>query len=175
MPERFLGDSFEQSMRDADRLDDQIYANADAVARREELLRQAESIAKRIQQKRDRVTELQIQQAEHRRAMARLRGPSADSNRWLLKCDATMAGRLRSGLRNDRQTRRKPGGNRTACGAESMLSKKRCVSPLPIFADGDMTRVLLSSAHQAVEDAKEHQRRTKELHRDIKRHDRSTR
>lgn len=58
-----VGNSFERSVREADVIADQIYNNADAVARREEAVRQSDLLAVRIGKKQERIAELQRQEA----------------------------------------------------------------------------------------------------------------
>eukprot|EP00456_Euglypha_rotunda_P035992 TRINITY_DN276_c3_g2_i1.p1 TRINITY_DN276_c3_g2~~TRINITY_DN276_c3_g2_i1.p1 ORF type:complete len:1164 (+),score=321.96 TRINITY_DN276_c3_g2_i1:7427-10918(+) len=65
------GDVFEQAVRDADAIADLIYANADAVARREELRRQFDQLTTRIDDRRERMSDLKRQEVElHQRWVA---------------------------------------------------------------------------------------------------------
>ena len=59
-----LGKSYEQAVREADEIADRIYANADAVVRREELGRQRDLLIARINQKQERAALLTQQQAD---------------------------------------------------------------------------------------------------------------
>ena len=61
-----LVDAYEKSVRNADDIADRIYENADAVARREEMRRQSEAVAKRIAQKQARVMELRARDSDLR-------------------------------------------------------------------------------------------------------------
>ena len=59
-----LADGYEQAVRDADTIADQIYANANEVAEREGLRRQLATLALRLDQKRQRIADLERQQAD---------------------------------------------------------------------------------------------------------------
>jgi uncharacterized protein YhaN len=161
----FDADAYEQSVRDADDIADRIYANADAVARREELRRQLDLLTRRLTQKQDHVTELQAKDAElQRRWLATWQpcgfeplAPDA-MRRWLTDHDAvceTIA--RREELDAD--------AGQLKTRIESFETRLRAVSE---NADAGIA-VLLAAAHHAVDEAKEQQRRTKELTRDLQR------
>lgn len=160
-----LGDAYEQSVRDADRLADQIYTNADAVARREEILRQIESLKKRIELKRERVRELQLRKSEWRVQWCSLWTgcgfkPLAPDVmiRWLDDYESAREGILRHEENQAEMDR-------------LLDRKKRFEDRLRQVCAGSHSdpAALLAAAHQAVDDAREAQRRSKELARDINR------
>lgn len=160
-----LCESFEQTTRDADAIADRIYANADAVVRREELGRQRDLLNGRIAQKRDRVSELRRHESElQQRWQAAWEScgfePLApDSMRsWVADYDVTcemIAKRdeiLAESALLSQHVADFDARLRSACG--------RAAEEIP---------VLLVRAHKAVDDARDRQNRSRELNRDIKR------
>lgn len=160
-----LGDSFEQSVKDADAIADRIYANADAVVRREGLGRQREHLVGRIESKRLRLAELRDEEA-------------ALQQRWIaawqpcgfvpLEPDA-----MRSWV-NDHGAACETISKQQEILTESQRLRQQVIqfeSRLrnACQSKNDEIRVLLVSAQQAVDESKEQASRSKELHRDIKR------
>jgi uncharacterized protein YhaN len=160
-----MSDSFEQSIRDADAIADRIYANANAVVRREELGRQRDRLSNRLAQKQERVRELQQQELElQQRWVAAWDGcgfvPLApDAMRsWVGNHEVACETISR---RDEIQFELEHLSSRIA----SFEARLRAACDAP---EAD-TLELLARAQQSVDVAKEQHSRDRELKRDIKR------
>ena len=160
-----LADVYEQTVQSADELSDRIYADADAVARREELLRQRRELLQRIEEKQSGLERLAAQEAGLQERWEALWQPCGISplapdamRRWLADheqvCD-TVA----------RQDELLAESGQIVKRIDSFESRLR-------EACGQSTAnaaALLAEAHASVDAAREYQSRTKDLRRTIKR------
>lgn len=159
---KLQSDAFEQAVRDADTIADRIYANADAVARREELGRQSDLLTARIEQRRERVSDFKRQEAEL-------------SQRWVAAWASCGFEPLEpEAMRpwvTDHDAVCETISKRDELLAETELLKKQVhafESRLrTVCGDDSEVSVLLVRLQLSVDDAKEHHSRSKELHRDI--------
>lgn len=158
-----LSDSFENSVRDADAIADRIYVNAEAVARREEWRRQFDQLTVRINQRGERIAELKQQEADLRQRWFAVWQPCGFEP---LDPEA-----MRPWV-TDHETVCETIAKHDEILAESALLQKQVAvfeSRLRAACGDGEIPVLLVRAQQAVDEAKEQQRRSKELNRDIKR------
>lgn len=162
---RAVGDSFEQQIRDADIIADQIYDNADAVVRREELGRQRDVLDLRIGKKQERIAELERQEAELQQHWVVTWEPcgfvplAPDVMRsWLVDHEAACESiGKRDEIQADTETLRQQ--------VSAFESRLRAVC---IDSDREIP-VLLVWARDAVDMAKTNKNRSRDLSRDIKR------
>jgi uncharacterized protein YhaN len=160
-----LGDTYEQSVREADTIADRIYANADAVVRREELGRQSALLADRIAQKQDRIRELKQQEAELQQRWI---------NAWKPCGFEPLAPDAMRAWVTDHEAVCNTVDKREEILAESeLLRQQGAIFEARLRAacqsnDPDI-QILLVRAQKAVDDHKERQSRSKELNRDINR------
>ncbi|MFO1042738.1 MAG: AAA family ATPase [Planctomycetaceae bacterium] len=159
-----LGKSYEQAVREADEIADRIYANADAVVRREELGRQRDLLIARITQKQERAALLTQQQAD---LQSRWVGVWQACGFVPLDPDA-----MRPWV-SDHETVCETVAKREEIIVESDLLRQQIQTfetRLRSACDSSAEiPVLLVTAHEAVDEAKEQQSRSRELKRDIKR------
>ncbi len=190
-----LPDGYEQTVRAADDIADQIYDNANEVAERESLRRQLATLATRLDQKRQSITNLERQQAELQTEWLALWRPcgfeplAPDAMlAWLNDHEAVCAtiahrdellaeqSRLGARITSFEQRLRHASGfgnqqlSGTALAAGDRDRATPAASAVPL-TNGDDIPVLLSSAKQSVEEAKDQQRRTSELQKEIRRLD----
>ncbi|MBC7816226.1 MAG: AAA family ATPase [Planctomycetaceae bacterium] len=164
-----LPDGYERAVRVADDIADQIYDNANEVAKREELRRQLAALAVRLDQKRQRITELERQQAELQSKWLALWQPcgfeplNPDAMLgWLNDHDAVCATIAQRDELIEEQSQL---GERIASfelRLRAAIEPNQQSAPLP---------ACLTSARQAVDEAKEQQRRTTELQKEVQRLD----
>jgi uncharacterized protein YhaN len=160
-----LPDGYEQAVRVADNIANQIYSNANEVAEREGLRRQLASLATRLDQKRELIAELEQQRAEL-------------DGRWLalwqpcgfepLAPDAMLA------WLNDHEAACATVAQRDELIDEQSAIAERLASfekrlRLATGLARDEVRGLIVSARQSVDEAKEQQRRKTELQKEIQR------
>lgn len=159
-----LIESFETAVRDADSIADLIYANAETVARCEELSRQRKQFTDRIAQKKERIRELQQQESELQRRWVAVWQPCGFDP---LETDA-----MRSWM-NAHETVCDTIAKREELLAESELLRNQVETfEVRLRAACDASAeipVLLIAAQQAVDEFKDQQSRLKELNRDSKR------
>ncbi len=183
-----LPDGYEQAVRVADNIADQIYDNANEVAEREGLRRQLATLATRLDQKRQRGKELERQQSEWQTKWRALWQPcgfeplAPDAMLgWLNDRDAACATinqrdeLLEEQSRLDERIASFEGSLREACGRWTVERAARLLGdqtdiPAEITGEPPVLR-LLQLAKQAVEEAKDQQRRTTELQKEIRRLD----
>ncbi len=163
-----LPDGYERSVRVADDIADQIYDNANEVAEREGLRRQLAALAMRLDQKRQRIVELERQQAGLQTKWLALWQPCGFEP---LAPDAML------GWLNDHEAACATIAQRdelthelSRLGERTALFEQRLRAACGLA--GDDVAVLLTSAKQSVDDAKEQQRRTSELQKEVRRLDR---
>lgn len=162
-----LPDGYEQAVRIADDIADQIYDNANEVAERESLGRQLAALATRLDQKRERIVALDQQQAELQTKWLAVWHPCGFEP---LAPDAMLA------WLNDHETVCATLTQRDELTAEQSQLGERIASfeqrlRAACGVVGDDVAVLLTSAKQSVDDAKEQQRRAAELQKDVRRLD----
>ncbi len=162
-----LPDVYERAVRDADDIADQIYDNANEVAEREGLRRQLAMLAMRLDQKRQRIAEFERQEAELQTKWLALWQPcgfeplAPDAMRgWLNDHEAACA----TIMQRDELFEEQSQLNERIASFESRL---RAACGLAV---GDVS-VLLSTVKQSIDDAKNQQRRTSELQKEIRRLD----
>ena len=163
-----LPDGYEQAVDHADQIADQIYGNANEVAEREGLRRQLVGLAARLVQKRLRLTELQRQQAEMQTQWLALWEPCGFEPLapeamlgWLNDHAAVCATITQLEECRDEQSQL----------AERLASFGRRLCAACGVADGDAS-AQMAAARQTVDEAKDQQRRTSELQKEIRRLDR---
>jgi uncharacterized protein YhaN len=162
-----LPEGYERAVRYADDIADRIYANANEVANREGLRRQLGDLEKRLAEKRERVAELERQKVELQAAWLSIwqscgfepLAPDAMLG-WLKDHDAVCS---MVAQRDD------------LLGDRSLLSEKITSFELRLravcgVANGDSSE-LLAMVRQSVDEAKEQQRRSIELQKEIRRLD----
>lgn len=159
-----LSKSYEQAVREADEIADRIYKNADAVVRREELGRQRDTLAARLAQRQERAVQLTQQEAE---IQSRWIGAWQACGFVPLAPDA-----MRSWV-NDHETVCETVAKRSEIALESDQLRQQIQAfearlRAACESDADIP-VLIVTAREAVDDAKEQQSRSRELKRDIKR------
>ena len=166
-----LPDAYEQTVRHADSIADQIYDNANEVAEREGLRRQLAALALRLDQKRQRISELERRQTELQTKWLALWQPcgfeplAPDAMLgWLGDHEAACA---TVGQRDELNEELSRLGERVA----SFEQRLRNVGQSAASRSGDDVSGLLMSAKQAVEESKDRQRRTSELQKEIRRLD----
>jgi uncharacterized protein YhaN len=157
-------DAFEQAVRDADAIADDIYANADAVARREQFRRQIDVLTTRIDQRHEQVAELKQQTAELQQG-------------WILawascKFEPLDPDAMRQWV-TDHEAVCETITKRDELFAETEQLKSQVIafeSRLRLVCgDDSAVPVLLVRAQSTVDDAKEHVSRSKELYRELSR------
>ena len=163
-----LPDAYEQTVRHADNIADQIYDNANEVAEREGLRRQLAALAQRIDQKRQRIAELKRLQTDLHTQWLALWQPCGFEP---LAPDAML------GWLNDHETvcatiaqRDELNGELSRLGDHVSSFEQRLRAAWSARADVAPS-VLLVSARQAVDAAKDQQRRASELQKDLRRLD----
>jgi len=163
-----LPDGYERAVRAADDIADQIYDNASEVAEREGLRRQLAALAARLDQKRQRIAELERRQADLQTKWLALWQPcgfeplAPDAMLgWLSDHEAACATIAQRDELTEELSRL---GERIA----SFEQRLRAACGLV----GDDVAVLLTSAKQSVDDAKNRQRRMGELQIEVRRLDR---
>ena len=162
-----LPDAYERAVHFADGIADEIYDNASEVAAREALRHKLAVLASRLDQKRQRIAELERQQAALQanwRALWQPCGfepliPSAMLG-WL-KDRAAACTTITE--RDELTIELAQLGERIA----SFEQRLRTACGLP----DDDVQVLLTSAKQSVQEAKDHQRRTVDLQKEVRRLD----
>lgn len=160
-----VSDSLEQQIRDADVIADQIYDNADAVVRREELGRQCNLLALRIGKKQERIAELGRQEAKLQEL-------------WVATWEACgfepLAPDVMRSWLVDHEAACETIGKREEIQAETETLRQQ-VSAFEsrlraVCADSEREiPVLLAWAREAVDLAKTNKNRSRDLSRDIKR------
>lgn len=160
-----LSDAFEAAVRDADAIADQIYKNADAVARREELGRQHQQLSERIARKADVVAQLRQEETSLQdRWVASwatcgfVPGTPEEMRAWASAHAAvceTVA--RRDEIRVEIEVLQSQ--------IADFENRLRAVSDSPT----DGIQVLIVAAQRAVDDAKQQNSRSRELNREIKR------
>ena len=160
-----LGNSYEQAVREADGIADRIYANADAVVRREELGRQRDVLIARIAQKRERCSQLKQQEVD-----LQARWVAA----WQLCGFEPLAPDAMRSWVNDHEVACETIAKREEILAESEILRQQVAAfetrlRSACSAATNEIPVLLVIARDAVADAKEQQSRSRQLNRDIKR------
>ena len=170
-----LPDEYEQAVQTADDIADRIYDNANEVAVREGWRRQLEAIAKRLDQKRQRVVDLERQQTELQTKWRNLwqqcgfepLAPDAMLG-WLKDREAVCETiSQRDELREERLRL----DERIASFEQRLIAacgRSENAATADTHRTTDLSHVL-SEAKQAVEEAKEQQRRTAELQTEIRR------
>jgi uncharacterized protein YhaN len=177
-----LPDGYERAVRIADDIADQIYHNANEVAEREGLRRQLAERTKRLEQKREQLETLDRQQAELQRKWLTLWQPCgfeplppAAMRAWLSDHELVCAmiaqrdefhaeqSQLRERIESFEQRLTAAVGT-TAQGRRTRESSDRS---LTTSATADIA-ALLTSAKQAVDEAKGQQQRTTTLQKDIR-------
>ena len=174
-----LPDGYERAVRAADDIADQIYDNANEVAQREELRRQLAAYAARLGQKRPRIAELERQRAELQTTWLALWQPCGFEPLapgamlgWLHDHEAVCATIAHRDELLEEQSRL---AERIASFEQRLRATCRPVAPPTGHAAsnsaGDDISVRLIAAKQAVDDAREQQRRTADLQKEIRRLD----
>ncbi|MEK6259498.1 MAG: AAA family ATPase [Planctomycetota bacterium] len=174
-----LPDGYERAVRVADDIADQIYDNANEVAQREGLRRQLAALAMRLDQKRQRIVELERQQAELQTKWLALWQPCGfeplDPDAmlgWLNDHEAACATLAQRDELTEELSRL---GERITSFEQRLRAFCSPVAPPTGHAAsksaGDDIAVLLTSAKQSVDDAKDQQRRTGELQKEVRRLD----
>lgn len=160
-----LPDGYERAVRVADNLADQIYDNANEVAEREGLRRQLATLSTRLNQKNERIAALDRQQAELQTQWITLWQPcgfeplAPDAMLgWLKDHEAACATITQRDELIQEQARR----------AEQIAEFERNLRAA-CGEVGDQASILLTSAKQSVEEAKDQQRRMIELQKEIRR------
>ena len=162
-----LPEEYERAVRFADEVSDEIYANADAVAKRENIRRQLADLALRLDEKQQRVIKLERQLAELHASWLALWAPcgfeplAADAMRGWLKDHETVCATCTQRdelndelLQLDQRISSFESRLRTACSASE---------------DTDDISQLLASAGQSVQEAKDQDGRRSTLRKDIRR------
>ncbi len=163
-----LPDGYERAVRVADDIADQIYDNANEVAEREGLRRQLATLAMRLDQKRQRIAELERQQADLQTNWLALWQPCGFQP---LAPDAML------GWLNDHETACAMISQRDELLDEQLQLDARIASfelrlrSASGVAEHQALSVHLTSARQAVEETKDQQRRTAELQKEARRLD----
>lgn len=162
-----LPDSYERAVRVADDIADQIYGNAKEVAEREGLRRQLAALAMRLDQKRQRIAEIQQQQAGLQTKWLALWQPcgfeplAPDAMlSWLNDYETACA---TVAQRDELIEERSQLGERIAS-----FEQRLCAA---CGLAGDDVSGLLASARQSVDEARDQQRRTTELQKEVRRLD----
>jgi uncharacterized protein YhaN len=162
---KLLPDGYEQAVRVADNIADQIYGNANEVAEREGLRRQLATLAMRLDQKQQRIVELERQQAELKTNWLALWQPcgfeplAPDAMlAWLKDHEVACATIVQRDQLMDEQST-------LAERIESFEQRLRLVCGVA----ADEVSGVLASARQSVDEARERQRRTTELQREVRR------
>ncbi|MFM9965263.1 MAG: ATP-binding protein, partial [Planctomycetaceae bacterium] len=177
-----LPDGYEQAVRVADNIADQIYDNANEVAEREGLRRQLAALATRLDQKRERIAALDQQQVELQTKWLMLWQPcgfeplAPDAMLgWLNDHEAvcaTIAQRdelLEAQSRRSQQVTAFEQRLRAAVGtANAEQATRPPVGAVGVTGEPPVLR-LLQLAKQEVDDAKDRQRRKSELQKEIRR------
>ena len=174
-----LPDGYEQTVRVADIIADQIYDNAHEVAEREGLRRQLAALAMRLDQKRQRIAQLEQQRAELQTNWLALWQPcgfeplAPDAMLgWLTDREAVCETIAQRDELTEKLARL---GDRTASFEQRLRAYCSLIAPPTGHAASksaaDDISVLLTSAKQAVDDAKGQQRRMGELQKEIRRLD----
>ena len=178
-----LPDGYERAVRVADDIADQIYGNANEVAQREGLRRQLAAVSVRLDQKRQRIAELEKQQSELQTKWLALWHPcgfeplAPDAMLgWLNDHEAVCATIARRDELLEEQSQL---GERiasfesrlmNATALESSRTRQSSDRSLTTSAT-DAVAVLLVSAKQSVDESKDQQRRTTELQKEVRRLD----
>ncbi len=165
-----LPDGYEQAVRFADDIADEIYDNANEVAQREELRRQLTVVAVRLDQKRERIADLELQQAESQAQWVALWQPCGFEP---LSPDAMLA------WLNDHEAACATVAQRDQLTAEmSQLGERIASFEQRLRAAhgkaahglaGDDILGLLTAARRSVDEAKDQQRRMSELNATVRR------
>ena len=178
-PAKSLPDGYEQAVRVADDIADQIYDNANEVAEREGLRRQLATLAMRLDQKRQRIALLERQQAEQQAKWLMLWQPCGFVP---LAPDAML------GWHNDHETVRttiiqrdeltqemSQLGERITAFEERLRASCSSVAPptghTAVEPAVNDIYILLIAAKLAVEESREQQRRTADLQKEVRRLD----
>ncbi len=166
-----LADCYEQAVRIADNIADQTYDNAKEVAERERLRRQLATLALRLDQKRQRIADLERQRTDLQTEWLTLWQPcgfeplAPDAMlAWLNDHEAVCA---TIAQRDELLAEQSQLAKRVAAFEQRLRAACGCDLP---DATGDLSG-LLTAARQSVEDAKDQQRRAAELQKEVRRLD----